>query len=157
MAVDARAELRNPAYQGYLVLRSVFVIAPILFGIDKFYNWMVDWPHYLAPWINDHIARGHAQQFMWMVGAVEILAGVIVLLAPRLGSLVVAAWLAGIVVNLLTNSAPQFYDIALRDFGLFGAALTLNRLATAFGIQTLRSEVAKVRGAGRPVPSAFSR
>ena len=122
---------REPAFQGYLLLRTGFVVAPILFGIDKFFNWTVKWPQYLAPWIN-RIMPGNAQQFMYVVGAVEILAGVIVLLHPKIGSAIVALWLAGIVVNLLTNSPPEYYDIALRDFGLFLAAVTLNRLAAQY-------------------------
>ncbi len=122
--------VRNPAYQGYLLLRTGFVVAPILFGLDKFFNWMVDWPDYLAPWLND-ILPGSGQDFMYVVGAVEVAAGVLVALAPRLGAYVVAAWLAGIIVNLLTGDPPTYYDIALRDFGLLLAALTLGRLASA--------------------------
>jgi uncharacterized membrane protein YphA (DoxX/SURF4 family) len=122
--------MRDPGFQGYLLLRTGFVVAPILFGVDKFFNWMVDWPQYLAPWI-DRIMPGTAQEFMYFVGAVEILAGVIVLLHPRFGSLIVAAWLLGIIVNLLSHNAPEYYDIALRDFGLFLGAVTLNRLATS--------------------------
>ena len=121
----------NPAYQAYLLLRAAFTVAPILFGLDKFFNWMVDWPDYLAPWVND-IVPGTGQDFMYFVGAVEIAAGILVALAPRLGAYVVAAWLAGIIVNLLTADPPTFYDIALRDFGLMLAALTLGRLAQAF-------------------------
>jgi uncharacterized membrane protein YphA (DoxX/SURF4 family) len=125
------AQLRDPAYQGYLLLRAAFTVAPILFGLDKFFNWMVDWPSYLAPWIND-LMPGDGQDFMYLVGVVEIAAGILVAVAPRLGAYVVAAWLAGIVVNLLTGDAPRYYDIALRDFGLLLAAVTLGRLAGAF-------------------------
>jgi uncharacterized membrane protein YphA (DoxX/SURF4 family) len=114
----------------YLILRTGFVVAPILFGLDKFFNWMVDWPTYLAPWIN-RLVPGSAQDFMYAVGVVEILAGLLVLISPRIGSLVVAVWLAGIIVNLLTAEPPEYYDIALRDFGLMLGALALNRLATA--------------------------
>ena len=121
----------NPAYQAYLLLRAAFTVAPILFGLDKFFNWMVDWPDYLAPWVND-IVPGTGQDFMYFVGAVEIAAGILVALAPRLGAYVVAAWLAGIIVNLLTADPPTYYDIALRDFGLMLAALTLGRLAQGF-------------------------
>jgi hypothetical protein len=110
-----------------------FTVAPILFGLDKFFNWTVDWTNYLAPWVND-IIPGSGQDFMYFVGAVEIAAGVLVALAPRLGAYVVAAWLAGIVVNLLTVDAPTYYDIALRDFALLLAALTLGRLAQAFHV-----------------------
>jgi hypothetical protein len=147
MAVTVtESRLRNPAYHGYLLLRTGFVVAPILFGIDKFFNWMVFWPKYLAPWI-DRIMPGDAQQFMYFVGAVEILAGLLVLLSPRWGSLVVSAWLAGIVINLLSAHPPQYYDIALRDFGLLLAALTLNRLATAWGATSIASEVKGLRPA----------
>jgi uncharacterized membrane protein YphA (DoxX/SURF4 family) len=125
------AQLSNPAYQGYLLLRAAFTVAPILFGLDKFFNWMVDWPAYLAPWVND-IVPGSGQDFMYFVGVVEIAAGILVAVAPRLGAYVVAAWLGGIVINLLTANAPTYYDIALRDFGLFLAAITLGRLAGAF-------------------------
>jgi uncharacterized membrane protein YphA (DoxX/SURF4 family) len=131
---------RKPARQGYLLLRTGFVIAPILFGIDKFFNFMVDWPHYLAPWI-DRLIPGTAQEFMYVVGAIEIVAGLAVLISPRWGSLLVAVWLAAIIVNLLTAEPPEYYDIALRDFGLFLAALSLNRLATAFRITTIAQEL----------------
>ena len=116
-------------YQAYALLRLAFVAAPIAFGIDKFANVMVDWPNYLAPWIND-IAPGSGQDFMYLVGVIEILAGVAVALKPRYGAYVVAAWLAGIIINLLTHSG--FYDVALRDFGLMLAALTLARLASVY-------------------------
>jgi uncharacterized membrane protein YphA (DoxX/SURF4 family) len=121
----------DPAYQVFLLLRTGFTIAPILFGLDKFFNWTVDWTQYLAPWIND-IVPGSAQDFMYFVGAVEIVAGLTVLVAPWIGGFLVAAWLGGIIVNLLTNNPPEYYDIALRDFGLFLAALALGRLALAF-------------------------
>jgi uncharacterized membrane protein YphA (DoxX/SURF4 family) len=137
---------RDPAFQGYLLLRVAFVVAPILFGLDKFFNLTVNWPDYLAPWIN-RIIPGTAQEFMYVVGVVEIAAGIALLLAPRWGSLIVAAWLAGIIVNLLTAEPLEYYDIALRDFGLFLAALTLNRLATAFGATSVRSEGRELRRA----------
>ena len=125
----SREALSDPAYQAFLVLRTVFTVAPIEFGLDKFANLLTEWPGYLAPWIND-IAPGTGQQFMYFVGATEILAGVIVALKPRYGAYVVAGWLAGIIFNLLTYSG--FYDIALRDFGLMLGALTLARLAWAY-------------------------
>src|SRR3954451_7983707 len=112
---DTRRE--DAARQVFLLLRTGFTVAPILFGLDKFFNWTVDWTQYLAPWIND-IVPGSAQDFMYFVGVVEIVAGLLVLVAPWIGGFVVAAWLGGIVVNLLTNNPPEYYDIALRDFGL---------------------------------------
>jgi hypothetical protein len=121
----------NPAYQVFLLLRGAFVVAPVLFGLDKFFNWSVDWPQYLAPWIND-IIPGSGQDFMYVVGVIEIAAGLAVLVVPRVGGPLVTAWLAGIVVNLLTNNPPEYYDIALRDFGLFVAAAALTRLAFEF-------------------------
>lgn len=116
----------DPSYQAFLLLRTAFTVAPIVFGLDKFANVLTDWPKYLAPWI-DRIVPGTAQQAMYLVGVVEVLAGVLVAVAPRIGAWVVAAWLAGIIVNLLT--IPGYYDIALRDFGLFIAAIALARLA----------------------------
>lgn len=120
--------LGGPDRQAFLLLRAGFVVAPILFGLDKFFDFMVEWPDYLAPWIND-ILPGSGQEAMYAVGVVEILAGLLVAVAPRWGAYVVAAWLAGIVVNLLTVDPPTYYDIALRDFGLLLAAIALGRLA----------------------------
>ena len=127
--VSAAHDWRDARYQAFLLLRMAFTAAPIAFGIDKFVNVMVDWPVYLAPWIND-IAPGSGQDLMYVIGGVEILAGVIVALKPRYGGYVVAAWLGGIIVNLLTLSG--YYDIALRDFGLMLAAMTLARLASVY-------------------------
>jgi uncharacterized membrane protein YphA (DoxX/SURF4 family) len=119
----------DPAYQAFLLLRIAFTVAPIVFGLDKFFNVLVDWEQYLAPWIND-IVPGSASTAMHLVGVVEIVAGIFVALKPRYGAYVVAAWLAGIIVNLLTYSG--YYDIALRDFGLMLGALTLGRLAQVY-------------------------
>ncbi len=119
----------DPRYQAFALLRLAFTVAPIAFGLDKFFNIMVDWPTYLAPWI-DGLAPGTAQQFMYFVGITEIVAGVLVALKPRYGAYVVAGWLGGIIVNLLTHSG--FYDVALRDFGLMLGALTLARLASVY-------------------------
>jgi uncharacterized membrane protein YphA (DoxX/SURF4 family) len=128
--VDADVHRWSDArYQAFALLRLTFTVAPIAFGLDKFFNVMVDWPTYLAPWIND-IAPGSGQDFMYFVGVIEILAGVAVALKPHYGAYVVAAWLAGIIINLLTHSG--FYDVALRDFGLMLAALTLARLASVY-------------------------
>jgi hypothetical protein len=122
-------QLTNPAFQAFTLLRVGFTVAPILFGLDKFLDWLVDWRIYLAPEINDLIP-GNAHQAMLVVGVIEIVAGVVVAIRPRFGGYLVAAWLAGIIVNLLLQA--DFYDIALRDFGLLVGALALARLATAF-------------------------
>jgi hypothetical protein len=124
----APAGLEDPAAQAFWLLRIAFTAAPIAFGLDKFFNVMVDWPIYLAPWMND-IAPGSAHDFMIAVGVVEIVAGLTVAFAPRYGAYLVAAWLGAIIVNLLSHSG--FYDVALRDFGLMLGALTLARLAVA--------------------------
>jgi uncharacterized membrane protein YphA (DoxX/SURF4 family) len=140
VAVQARQkDLRDPVLQGYWLLRLGFTVAPILFGLDKFFNVMVDWPHYLAPWINDMVP-GTAQQFMYAVGVVEIVAGIAVALAPWFGGYLVAVWLGGIIVNLLTVQPTKYYDVALRDLGLLLGALALARLASAFRSTTTRSD-----------------
>jgi uncharacterized membrane protein YphA (DoxX/SURF4 family) len=126
---DRAAERRDPRYQAYMLLRIGFVVAPIAFGLDKFANVLVDWPKYLAPWVND-IVPGSGRDFMYVVGVVEIVAGLAVLVKPRYGAYLVAAWLAGIILNLLTYSG--YYDVALRDFGLLLGALTLARLASVY-------------------------
>jgi hypothetical protein len=123
------AALDNPAYQAFLTLRIGFVVAPILFGLDKLTNLLVDWTTYLAPAI-DRLVPGSATGAMLAVGVVEIVAGLVVAVRPKVGGYLVAAWLAGIIGNLLLLG--DHYDIALRDLGLLLAALALARLATAF-------------------------
>ena len=121
---------RDPAAQAFLLLRIAFVVAPILFGIDKFANVLTDdWTRYLATEFND-IIPGSAADAMHIVGVVEIVAGLVVAITPRFGGLLVAAWLGGIIVSLLLVGG--YGDIALRDFGLLLAALTLSRLSGAF-------------------------
>jgi len=129
LAAPTRTELQDPAYQAFWLLRVGFTVAPILFGLDKFLDWLVDWEIYLAPEFNDLIP-GDANQAMLMVGVIEIVAGLVVFVVPRFGGYLVAAWLAGIILNLLVLG--DFYDVALRDFGLLIGALALARLATAF-------------------------
>jgi hypothetical protein len=119
----------NPAYQAFLILRTGFIVAPILFGLDKFTNLLADWTTYLAPAV-DRLVPGSASGAMLAVGVVEIVAGLVVAVRPKVGGYVVAAWLAGVIGNLLLLG--DHYDVALRDFGLLLAALALARLATAF-------------------------
>ncbi len=121
---------RDPAAQAFMLLRIAFTVAPILFGLDKFVGVLTDdWTRYLAAEFNS-ILPGSAQDAMYLVGAIEIAAGLVVLVAPRFGGLLVAAWLAGIIVSLLLVGG--YGDIALRDFGLLLGALTLSRLASAY-------------------------
>jgi hypothetical protein len=127
--VARRGDLADPAYQAFWLLRIGFAVAPILFGLDKFAHVLVDWDKYLAPELSD-LFNADPHTLMYFVGAIEVVAGLVVAFAPRFGGYLVAAWLAGIIVNLLMMA--DYYDIALRDFGLLLAALTLARLATAF-------------------------
>ncbi len=120
---------RDPAHQAFLLLRTVFTVAPIAFGLDKFANLLADWPVYLAPWVDD-LVPGTAAQAMYAVGVVEIAAGVVVAVVPRFGGWLVAAWLGCIILILLT--IPGFYDVAMRDFGLLVAAVALARLAATY-------------------------
>ncbi len=127
-STDTRSALRtDPSFQAFAVLRTVFTIAPIAFGLDKFTNILTDWTTYLAPWVND-LVPGNADQAMKAMGVIEIAAGLLVAFAPRIGAYVVAAWLAGIIINLLI--LQDFYDVALRDFGLLVGAVALGRLAS---------------------------
>jgi hypothetical protein len=120
---------RDPAAQAFLLLRIAFTVAPIVFGLDKFAEVLTDdWTRYLATEFND-ILPGSAQDAMYLVGGIEIIAGAVVFVAPRFGGLLVAGWLAGIIVSLLLVGG--YGDIAMRDFGLLLGALTLARLAGA--------------------------
>jgi uncharacterized membrane protein YphA (DoxX/SURF4 family) len=125
---SSRSLVGDPPHQAFLLLRTVFTVAPILFGLDKFTNILVDWTIYLAP-VATSVVPVPAQTFMYGVGVIEIIAGILVAVRPRIGSLVVALWLLGIIINLLVLGS--FFDVALRDFGLLVGALALNRLATA--------------------------
>ena len=131
LPLPTAATLRGqPAVQALMLLRTVFTVAPILFGLDKFLNVLTDdWTRYLSSQFNDLIP-GNAADAMHAVGVIEIAAGIVVLLAPRFGGLLVAAWLAGIIFNLLLVGG--YGDIALRDFGLMVAAISLSRLASAY-------------------------
>lgn len=126
----ALAVRTDPAYQAFWLLRVGFTVAPIVFGLDKFFHVLVNWDRYMAPFIVRQTPWS-AHQLMHAVGAIEVVAGLVVALKPRFGGYLVAAWLAGIIVNLLI--IPGFYDVALRDFGLFIGAVALARLAAAFG------------------------
>jgi uncharacterized membrane protein YphA (DoxX/SURF4 family) len=119
----------DPAYQAFAVLRVGFTLLPIVMGIDKFFNNFVNWEQYLAHWIWN-ISPWSAVHTMHVVGIIEIIAGVLVALKPRYFAYLVAAWLGGIVIDLLTYSG--YYDIALRDGALMLTAVTLARLASKY-------------------------
>lgn len=128
-AGSAGIQWSDPVVQAFWLLRLGFIAAPILFGLDKFAHVLVNWDIYLAPEFAD-VLPWTTHQLMYAVGAIEIVAGLVVALRPRFGGYLVAAWLGGIIVNLLMQA--DYYDIALRDFGLMLGALTLARLASAF-------------------------
>ena len=128
--VSRRERLRtDPTFQAFWLLRIGFTVAPIVFGADKFADLLTNWDRYLAPWVSN-LLPGTPHQIMYGVGVIEIVAGLAVLMKPRFCGYIVAAWLLGIIVNLL--SIHGYYDVAVRDFGLLLAALTLARLARAF-------------------------
>jgi hypothetical protein len=121
--------LTHPGYQAFRILHLGFVVAPIIAGVDKFFHWLTNWTQYVAPQIPRALSMS-AHSFMLIVGVVEVAAGILVLIKPRLGAYVVAAWLAGIIGNLLLLGG--FYDVALRDLGLLLGALALGRLSRIY-------------------------
>ena len=127
--VAASARRGEPGYGAYQILHLAFTVAPLLAGLDKFFHLMVNWDKYLAPWLS-RLFGGHGHAFMLAVGCVEIIAALGVAMKPRLFAYVVAAWLCGIIINLLSYSG--WYDIVLRDFGLMLGALALGRLAQQY-------------------------
>jgi len=125
----ASGDVSGPAYQAYKILHVGFVVAPIVAGLDKFFNLLVNWEQYLPPFVNTMVG-GHGHELMMAAGVIEIIAGLGVLFKPKFFAYVVSAWLLMIVVNLLM--VPGYYDIALRDFGLALGALALARLSHQF-------------------------
>ncbi len=119
----------DPGYQAYRILQFVFVVAPILAGLDKFFYLMTNWSVYLSPFVM-RIINGHHRGFMAIVGVVEIIAGIGVALKPKIFSYIVTLWLLFIILNLLMKG--QYYDIALRDFGLMLAAFSLAKLSRKY-------------------------
>jgi len=120
------ADTRHHVKQAYELLHWGFVVAPAIAGADKFFNLLTNWEKYLAPQVTNLLPIS-ARSFMSIVGIVELVAALVVLLKPKIGAYVVAAWLAGIIVNLVLVGG--YLDIAMRDFGLFLGALALGRLS----------------------------
>jgi hypothetical protein len=126
VANDELRETASPSRQAFQILRFGFTVAPIVAGLDKFFGLLVNWDQYL-PGVANRLVGGHGHALMQVVGVIEIAAGIGVALKPRIFSYVVAAWLAGIILNLML--IPGYYDVALRDLGLALAALALGRLS----------------------------
>lgn len=127
---DTVTRVSSPSYQGYQVLHLAFTVAPIVAGLDKFFNLLVNWEQYLPPFVNN-LTGGHGHELMLAVGLIEIVAGLGVWFKPKIFAYVVSAWLLLIVINLLM--IPGYFDVALRDFGLSLGALALARLSQEFG------------------------
>ena len=125
----SEVEIHNPSYQAYQILHWAFVAAPAIAGIDKFLGLLANWDRYLSPAFA-RLSPLPVHATMLVVGVIEMAAGLLVALRPKIGAYVVAAWLVGIIVNLLLSGG--YYDIALRDFGLFLAALALGRLSQRY-------------------------
>ena len=126
-AVGIRTQ--SPAFQAYQVLYVAFIVAPLIAGLDKFFHLLTNWDQYLAPTVA-HLLPVSGHTFMLAVGAIEIVAALLVALMPTIGAWVVAAWLCGIIINLLL--IPGYFDVALRDLGLALGAVALARLAVEF-------------------------
>jgi uncharacterized membrane protein YphA (DoxX/SURF4 family) len=113
-------------YQAFRILQFAFALVPIVAGLDKFANYLTNWSQYLSPQYLD-IVQGYKQALMYAVGIVEIIAGLGIIFKPKYFAYIVALWLLAIIVNLFL--LENFYDIALRDIGLFLAAIALGRLS----------------------------
>lgn len=129
MAEATSVRVTSPTYQAYQILHVAFTVAPVIAGIDKFFHFLVDWDMYLSPLIPRTLGiSGHT--FMLGVGVIEVIAGLLVAVAPRIGGWVVGLWLCGIIVNLI--AIPAYFDIALRDLGLALGAFALARLSVEY-------------------------
>jgi hypothetical protein len=128
-AIGGSFAASRPAYHAYQILYAGFVVLPIVAGADKFFHLLVNWDQYLAPRVTDVVPLS-ASTFMMIVGVIEIVAGLLVAIRPRIGAYIVTLWLWGIIVNLML--IPGYYDIALRDFGLSLGALALGSLSAEF-------------------------
>lgn len=122
-------DVKNPGYQAFRLLHVIFFLAPLLAGIDKFFNVLAPWETYLSP-LAVSLLPISVPAFLMVVGVIEVVAAFVVLFAPRYGGYLVAGWLGAIIVNLLLT--PEHLDIALRDLGLLIGAVALARLAAVY-------------------------
>ena len=129
MTEATAVRVSSPSYQAYQILHIAFTAAPIGAGVDKFYHFLTNWEMYVSPIVPRRLGVS-AHSFMLGVGVIEIIAGFIVAVAPRIGGWIVGLWLCGIIVNLLM--IPGYFDIALRDFGLALGAFALARLSVNY-------------------------
>lgn len=127
--IETSTSERTPAWQAFRILQLGFTVAPIIAGLDKFFGLLVNWDQYLPPLVNNMVG-GHGHELMYLVGIIEVVAGLGVWFKPRIFAYVVAAWLCLIIVNLLL--IPGYFDVALRDLGLAIGALALARLSSQY-------------------------
>ena len=120
---------KDQGYQAFRILQITFIIAPILAGLDKFFYLLTNWSQYIAPYALN-ILHHHDRGFMMLAGVIEIIAGIGVIFKPRIFSYVISIWLLGIILNLLMTG--HYFDIALRDLGLFLAAISLGRISEKY-------------------------
>ena len=119
----------DQGYQAFRILQIVFIIAPILAGLDKFFYLLTQWSNYISPLVLK-IINNHDRGFMMVAGVIEIIAGIGIIFKPRIFSYIVSLWLLGIIINLLLTE--HYFDIALRDIGLFLSAIALSRLSEKY-------------------------
>jgi len=127
------SERTDPVYQAYQLLHIAFTVAPILAGVDKFLHLLCNWDQYLAPWIA-RLSPGGGHNLMLAIGVVEVIAGILVAVRPRIGAFIVGLWLCGIIINLASMGA--YLDVALRDLGLALGAFALWRLTYAGSVRS---------------------
>ncbi len=129
LSTQAEAQSASSGRQAYQILHLGFTVAPILAGLDKFFNLLVNWEQYLPSFVH-RMTGGHGHELMLAVGVIEVVAGLGVWFKPKIFAYVVSIWLLLIVINLLM--IPGYFDVALRDFGLSLGALALARLSHKF-------------------------
>ena len=117
---------KQSLYPTITLMKFTFGLVPIVAGLDKFTDLLTHWEQYLSPSTVDMLPFT-PHTFMMIVGVVEIIAGIIVLLRPAIGGLIVAAWLTLIALSLIVGGA--FLDVAVRDLVMAVSAFSLARLS----------------------------
>lgn len=123
--MDTATTTTKQATKVATLLKWTYVVVPIVAGLDKFTHILVDWHIYLAPAIAD-ILPFDPHTFMYIVGVIEVIAGILVLVKPKVGALIVSLWLLAIAINLIIAA---YYDIAVRDISMSIGAYSLYLLA----------------------------
>ena len=119
-------------YQAFRILQIVFIIAPILAGLDKFFYLLTDWSNYISPLVLK-IINNHDRGFMMIAGVIEMIAGIGIIFKPKIFAYIISLWLLGIIVNLFLTG--HYFDIVLRDVGLLLSAIALGRLSEKYAAE----------------------